>query len=122
MAYILPVSNIPITVVELPLFQQMAGRLWDDAEREAFVDFISRNPEVGDVIPETGGVRKVRWRRQGTGKRGGVRVIYFYHNAQMPLFLMLIYAKAQREDMTADQKKQVRALAAALRQAYRRRR
>jgi hypothetical protein len=122
MAYILPVSSIPITVVELPLFQQMAGRLWDDAEREAFVDFISRNPEVGDVIPETGGVRKVRWQRQGTGKRGGVRVIYFYHNAQMPLFLMLIYAKAQREDMTADQKKQVRALAAALRQVYRRRR
>jgi mRNA-degrading endonuclease RelE of RelBE toxin-antitoxin system len=122
MAYILPVSSIPITVVELPLFQQMAERLWNDAEREAFVDFISRNPEVGDVIPETGGVRKVRWRRQGTGKRGGVRVIYFYHDAQIPLFLMLIYAKAQREDMTADQKKQVRALAAALRQAYGRRR
>lgn len=118
MTYILPVSSIPITVVELLLFQRLAADVWDDTEREAFVDFIARNPEAGDVIPETGGVRKVRWRRQGTGKRGGVRVIYFYHDAQMPVFLLLVYAKAQREDMTPDQKKQVRGLAAALRQAY----
>jgi hypothetical protein len=96
----------------------LAAGVWDDAEREAFVDFIARNPESGDVIPDTGGVRKVRWRRQGMGKHGGVRVIYFYHDAQMPVFLLLVYAKAQREDMTPDQKKQVRELAEALRQAY----
>jgi hypothetical protein len=112
-------SNIPMTVAELPLFQRLARDVWDDGEREAFVDFIARNPEAGDVIPETGGVRKVRWRRQGSGKRGGVRVIYFYHDAQMPLFLLLVYAKAQREDMTPDQKRQVRALAATLKQDYR---
>jgi hypothetical protein len=93
--------------------------VWDDAERETFVDFIARNPEAGDVIPATGGVRKVRWRRQGSGKRGGARVIYFYHNSQMPLFLILAYAKAEREDRTPDQMKQVRALAAVLRQEYR---
>ena len=56
----------------------------------------------------------------GVGKRGGVRIIYFYHDPQMPLFLLLVYAKAHREDMTQDQKKQVRALAASLSQAYRR--
>jgi hypothetical protein len=119
LAYILSVSNIPITVVELPLFQRLAGDVWDDAEREAFVDFIARNPEAGDVIPATSGVRKVRWRRRGSGKRGGARVIYFYHDPRMPLFLMLAYAKAEREDMTPDQMKQVRALAAVLRQEYR---
>lgn len=118
MTYIPLVSSIPITVVELPLFQRLAANVWDDAEREVFVDFIARNPEAGDVIPETGGVRKVRWRRQGTGTRGGVRVIYFYHDVQMPVFLLLVYAKAQREDMTPDQKKQVRGLAATLKQAY----
>jgi hypothetical protein len=112
-------SIIPITVAELPLFQRLARDVWDDVEREAFVDFIARNPEAGDVIPETGGVRKVRWGRQGSGKRGGARVIYFYHDRQMPLFLLLAYAKAQREDMTPDQKKLVRTLAAALRQEYR---
>jgi hypothetical protein len=119
LAYILSVSNIPITVVELPLFQRLARDVWDNAEREAFVDFIARNPEAGDVIPATSGVRKVRWRRQASGKRGGARVIYFYHDPQMPLFLILAYAKAEREDMTPDQMKQVRALAAVLRQEYR---
>jgi hypothetical protein len=110
--------GIPITVVELPLFLRQAAQVWDEAERQEFVDYIARNPESGDVIPETGGVRKVRWRRQGTGKRGGTRVVYFYHDAQMPLFLLLIYAKAQREDMTTDEKKRVRALAAALERGY----
>ena len=86
-------SSATTTVVELPLFQRLASAVWDDAEREEFVDYVARNPETGDVIPGTGGVRKVRWRRQGTGKRGGVRVIYFYRDAQMPLFLLLVYAK-----------------------------
>jgi hypothetical protein len=111
-------SSIPISVVELPLFQRLARDVWDQGEREAFVDFIARNPESGDLIPETGGVRKVRWQRQGMGKRGGARVVYFYHDAQMPIFLLLVYAKAQRENMTPDEKKQVRALSTALKQSY----
>lgn len=111
-------SSIPITVVELPLFQRLARDVWDQGEREAFVDFIARNPESGDLIPETGGVRKVRWQRQGMGKRGGARVVYFYHDAQMPIFLLLVYAKAQRENMTPDEKKQVRALSMTLKQSY----
>lgn len=69
--------TIPVTVVELPIFQRQARDVWDDAEREVFIDYIARNPEAGDVIPETGGVRKVRWTRQGSGKRGGTRVVYF---------------------------------------------
>lgn len=60
LAYILSVASIPITVVELPLFQRQAVGVWGDAEREAFVDFIARNPEAGDVIPETGRARKLR--------------------------------------------------------------
>ena len=112
--------TIPVTVVELPIFQRQARDVWDDAEREVFIDYIARNPEAGDVIPETGGVRKVRWTRQGSGKRGGTRIVYFYHDMQVPLFLILVYAKAQREDMTPDQKKQVRTLAAVLKQGNRR--
>ena len=65
--------DIPITVVETPQFPRQAGDVWTEDERTGFVDFIARNPEAGDVIPETGGVRKLRWRRQGSGKRGGVR-------------------------------------------------
>lgn len=69
------------------------------------------------MIPQTGGVRKVRWQRQGMGKRGGARIVYFYHDPQMPIFLLLVYVKTQRENMTPDEKKQVRVLATALKQS-----
>jgi hypothetical protein len=71
MAYRTGMSRKPVTVAETPLFVRQAAAIWDDEEREAFVSFIASNPEGGDVIPETGGVRKIRWSRAGTGKRGG---------------------------------------------------
>ncbi len=100
-----------ITVAETPLFMRQAAAVWDDAEREGFIEFIARNPEAGDVIPETGGVRKVRWTRAGLGKRGGARVIYFYHDANHPLYLFMVYAKARQENLTPDEKRVVRKLA-----------
>jgi hypothetical protein len=103
-----------VTVAETPLFVRQAEDVWSDAEREAFVLFIAANPERGDLIPETGGVRKIRWGRAGAGKRGGTRVIYFYHDAERPLYLLMVYAKARQEDLTADEKREVRKLAATL--------
>jgi hypothetical protein len=103
-----------LTVAETPLFVRQAEAVWSEPEREAFVDFIAANPETGDVIPETGGVRKVRWARAGTGKRGGARVIYFYHNADHPLYLLMVYAKALQENLSPEEKKTVRRLAAIL--------
>lgn len=76
MAYISEVRQKLITVAETPLFVRQAESVWNEAEREDFVNYIARDPEAGDVIPETGGVRKVRWSRPGTRKRGGTRVIY----------------------------------------------
>jgi hypothetical protein len=108
------VPRKPTTVAETPLFIRQAATIWDEGEREAFVGFIATHPEAGDVIPDTGGVRKVRWTRAGGGKRGGARVIYFYHDAGRPLYLLMVYAKAQREDMTPDEKRMVRALAKVL--------
>ncbi len=107
-----------MTVVELPLFLRLARDVWDEAERAAFVDYIARNPDAGDVIPGTGGVRKVRWQKSGTGKRGGAGVVYFYHDTRMPVFLILVYAKARQGDMTPDEKRKVTALAGALRDKY----
>jgi len=60
----------PVTVAETAVFMRQASALWGDDERFEFVDFIARNPEAGDLIPASGGVRKVRWGRQGGGKRG----------------------------------------------------
>jgi mRNA-degrading endonuclease RelE of RelBE toxin-antitoxin system len=110
----------PIAVAETAVFMRQAGALWTEDERFEFVDFIARNPEAGDLIPESGGVRKVRWGRQGSGKRGGVRIIYFYHDPAMPLYLLMIYAKARRDDLSPDAGRTVRGLAARLKAAYRR--
>lgn len=110
-----------ITVAETLPFLRQAATLWSENEHRTFVDYIAANPEAGDVIPDTGGVRKVRWSRAGMGKRGGARVIYFYHDDTMPLYLLLAYAKAQRENLTPDEKRQVRTLVSGLKQAHRRR-
>lgn len=110
MTYSSRVTRKPITVAETPVFVRQAAAVWDDAEREAFVDFIARDPEAGDVIPDTGGVRKVRWGRQGSGKRGGARVIYFFGGVETTLYLLLVYAKARQADLTAEQRNQVREL------------
>lgn len=60
----------------------------------------------GDLIPETGGARKIRWSSRGhQGKRGGARVIYYYHNQNMPIFLFTAYAKNQRANITSAEKK-----------------
>jgi hypothetical protein len=103
-----------LTVVETAAYLRQAEGIWTDEERAELVDYIARNPESGVVIPDTGGVRKLRWGRQGSGKRGGARVIYFYHHEDAPLYLLLAYAKAQREDMTPKEKQAAAALAAAL--------
>ena len=107
----------PVAVAETDLFVRQAGKVWNDEERLSFIDYIARNPEAGDVIPETGGVRKVRWGRQGSGKRGGVRVIYFFHDVDVPLYLLMIYAKAQRDDISPDARRALQAFAARLKRA-----
>jgi hypothetical protein len=64
-----------------------------DSEREEVVAHVGANPEAGEIMPETGGVRKIRWAREGMGKRGGARVIYYYHNERLPVFLLTAHAK-----------------------------
>ncbi|MFN4324205.1 MAG: type II toxin-antitoxin system RelE/ParE family toxin [Aeromonas media] len=83
-------------------------------DADELVDHVAHNPEAGDVIPGTGGVRKMRWGRSGSGKRGGARVIYFYYRPDYPLYLLLAYGKAQATDLTQDDKKAVAAFAATI--------
>jgi hypothetical protein len=109
-----------ITVAETGVFIRQARDLWTDADREAFVDHIALNPEAGDIIPDTGGIRKIRWTRPGSGKRGGVRVIYFYHNMETPLYLLMVYSKSVREDWSAGQKERARDLVEAIKYEYKR--
>ena len=96
------------TVVETPTFVSDANDLWSEEEREAFCAWISANPEVGNVIPGSGGCRKVRWARAGMGKRGGVRVIYFTRLANGEIWLLVIYAKNVRGNIPAHILKAIR--------------
>lgn len=84
------------TIIELPTFSNDAKSIWDEAERGEFCAWLAENPLTGDVIPKSGGCRKVRWTRFGTGKQGGVRVIYFNRLENGVIYLMVIYAKAVR--------------------------
>jgi mRNA-degrading endonuclease RelE of RelBE toxin-antitoxin system len=87
------------TVIETPTFQKQAERVWSDVERLEFISWIAANPDAGDVIPGADGARKVRWKRTGTGKSGGVRVIYFNLSDEEIVLLVAVYAKAERENM-----------------------
>lgn len=89
------------TVIETPIFQSMVASVWSEAEAEEFVLFISENAQSGEVIPQTGGLRKVRWSRAGMGKQGGARVIYFTRLASGEVVLIAVYAKAKFDNMPA---------------------
>jgi hypothetical protein len=118
MAYIPQMRTRPVTVAEMAVFIRQASALWTDDERFEFVDFIARNPESGDLIPASGDVRKIRWGRRGSGKRGGVRIIYFYYDPALPLYLLMIYAKARRDDLSPEAQRTVQGLVARLKRAH----
>jgi hypothetical protein len=107
-----------MAVVETPFFIRKAAALLDEAERWDLIGFLAANPEAGDIVPETGGVRKVRWAVKGRGKRGGVRVVYYYRNESFPLFLLTMYAKNQRADLTGAERNDFKTLTALLVKTY----
>jgi hypothetical protein len=88
-----------ITVAELGEYQRRAEKLLADSERQDIVNYVAAFPKAGDLIQGTGGVRKLRWRRGGSGKSSGVRVIYYFHSERMPLYLLTVFAKNERADL-----------------------
>lgn len=113
--------TVPISVVETPEFLSATRKLMSDEERALLVDYLAYNPAAGDLIPGTGGVRKLRWGLEGRGKRGGARVIYFHHDAGMPLFALTAFAKNERTDLSQQDRNDFRQLTALLAEAFKRR-
>lgn len=97
-----------LTVIETPTFVRLASDYWNDEDRTDFVNFIAGDPEAGDVVPGSGGVRKVRWGSTGRGKRGGVRVIYFNRLANGEIWLLLVYPKSVHENIPAHTLRQIK--------------
>jgi hypothetical protein len=100
----------PITVVETQEFLRRAKPLMSNSERSDLVTFVATNPEAGEIMPGTGGVRKIRWAMQGAGKRGGARVIYYYHNERLPLFLLPAYSKNQKANLSQSERNVMKGL------------
>ncbi|MBP2197243.1 toxin HigB-2 [Pantoea cypripedii] len=95
--------------IETPIFTEDVKDLLTDDEYAAFQQFMADNPDWGDVIPHTGGLRKVRWSAKSKGKRSGVRVIYFHKVSDSHIRLLLIYKKGVQDDLSVDEKRQLRA-------------
>lgn len=106
------------TVVETNPYLARATKILSEAERADVSAMLAQNPECGDIIQGTGGLRKVRIGVDGRGKRGGARVIYYYYDAAMPLFLLEIFAKNEESDLSADDRRRMVQVTAAIRRQH----
>ena|SRR5213594_2138606 len=95
---------------ESSLFTKDVSRYLTEESYFALQQFLLDSPTEGDLIRGSGGLRKLRWRAEGRGKRGGTRVIYYWADARGYIFLLDIYPKSEREDLTRDEIKQLRAI------------
>lgn len=99
-----------LTFIELQGFSKRRQALLPDDEFRAFQELLIDTPAAGDIIIGTGGFRKIRWSRPGMGKRGGVRVIYYYVTSKGRVYLALVYPKNEQDDLTEEQKKVLKQL------------
>jgi hypothetical protein len=88
-------------------------------DRAAVVDHLAANPKAGDVMVGTGGARKVRFRRPGTGKSGGYRVMSYFGGKDIPVFLLAVFAKGDRDNLTQAERNELRVALADLASDYR---
>jgi len=93
-----------ITVAETESFQKKIAKLLPIEEKENLISYLSEHPKAGDLIQGTGGIRKLRWAKGSKGKSGGVRIIYFFHSEVMPLYLLAVFGKNEKANITAEEK------------------
>lgn len=96
------------TIIETEIFKRYAESIWDDGERHEFITWLAANPLAGDVVPGSGGLRKVRWSHSGMGKRGGTRVIYYNTLSEGSIWLLIAYTKAKLDNLPAAFLKQLK--------------
>jgi hypothetical protein len=96
-----------LTVIETTLFQKQWPLYWTEEQRGNFAAYLAVHPNAGCVVPDSGGLRKIRWGRLDKGKSSGVRVIYYNRTAQGELILLTLYAKSQTDNLTGAQLKEI---------------
>ncbi len=95
-------------IVETSSFTRQVQDLLTDEDYRLLQVALVLRPDLGDIIEGSGGIRKVRWRTRGRGKRGGTRVIYYWAVARDQLLMLMIYSKSEKDDLTTDQLKLLR--------------
>jgi hypothetical protein len=101
-------------IAELPTYIRLAEKRLSVEERQDLINYLAEHPKSGEVMEGTGGVRKLRWRRGGQGKSGGVRVIYYFHDDLMPLYLLTLFAKGDKANLTKAERNELADLIDAL--------
>ena len=110
---------IPQVIVETPAYLRAVADFWDSETQSEFKNFIGVNFLLGDIIPDTGGLRKIRWQGSGRGKRGGARIIYYFHDEDHPIYLLFAYTKDIQADLNDHEKKILRNLVQQLKNSFR---
>ena len=96
------------TFIESAAFERVLAVYLDDDEYLELRQFMMDNPEAGQIVPGSGGVRKLRWKRKGMGKRGGLRVIYFVRYQPNEFWMLTLYAKAKQNNVPGHILRQLR--------------
>ena len=96
--------------MRLVTFERTAEHLLSDEEQASLDHLLADRPDAGSIVRGAGGIRKLRVRSTGRGKRGGARVIYFYHGAKERVYLILAYSKSVKDDLSGREKQQFRKL------------
>lgn len=102
---VMSITEQNVDVIEVPYFKKKVAKLLSEKEHELLIEYVSRHPTKGDVIPGTSGVRKLRFAAKNKGKRGGARIIYFYFIQQYEVYLLDVYVKNEQSDISPKDKK-----------------
>jgi len=94
-----------VKIIETSIFTKKIKRLLSDEEYRLLQNELIFNPTNGNLIKDSGGLRKIRWKSQGRGKSGGVRIIYYWISYEKIILMLLVYPKSEQEDLTSDQLK-----------------
>ena len=92
------------TIVELPEFVKRSDKLLSESERASIINYLASHPASGDIMQGTGGIRKLRWSAHGKGKSGGVRVIYYYHHEFIPIFVLTVFGKGEKSNLSKSER------------------
>lgn len=118
MGYKEKVNRMLLTVVETRSFIGAAKECMSDDERAQAIAMIAENPECGDLISGGGGIRKVRHAVGNKGKSGGVRIVYYFHDVHVPIFLLTVFAKNERSNLSQSELQQLADAAKELARRY----